>query len=81
MKVISERPNMTLPVSNRDGLYLDPQTALDLGGQWQATYAKAQPFPHIVFDQFLPEAVIEDALAQFPQEVHRNDYQAASQHI
>jgi Rps23 Pro-64 3,4-dihydroxylase Tpa1-like proline 4-hydroxylase len=30
-------------------------------------YAKAQPFPHIVIDNFLPEAVLDDVLAEFPK--------------
>ena len=30
-------------------------------------YAQAQPFPHIVIDNFLPEALLNTALSEFPQ--------------
>ncbi len=32
----------------------------------KAAYASAQPFPHIVFDNFFPEQVLEDILNEFP---------------
>jgi hypothetical protein len=33
----------------------------------RAAYASARPFPHIVMDDFLPEAVLDEVLAEFPR--------------
>ena len=33
-----------------------------------AAYVSAQPFPHIVIDNFLPENVLNEVLARFPEE-------------
>ncbi len=38
-----------------------------LAEQHREEYANATPFPHIVFDDFLPPAVLEDVLAEFPK--------------
>lgn len=77
----SQRPCLTLPVSNQNGFFMDPKAAHELGVTWHDNYINAKPFAHAVFDQFLPSPVIEEALAQFPQAIHQNDYQAASKHI
>ncbi|HIK15182.1 MAG TPA: 2OG-Fe(II) oxygenase [Leptolyngbyaceae cyanobacterium M33_DOE_097] len=45
-----------------DADYLD-----DLAEKHREAYANAQPFPHIVFENFLPEPVLEDVLEEFPK--------------
>ena len=37
-----------------------------LGDRQHATYAAADPFPHIVLDDFLPAELAEEVLAEFP---------------
>lgn len=54
--------NTTLPMFRLDADYL---TKLAL--QHREEYAQAKPFPHIVIDDFLPESVLKDVLAEFPK--------------
>lgn len=37
-----------------------------LADEHRAAYQKARPFPHAVLDNFLPEAAIDEVLAEFP---------------
>jgi Rps23 Pro-64 3,4-dihydroxylase Tpa1-like proline 4-hydroxylase len=39
---------------------------LTQGRDLRASYASAQPFPHVVIDDFLPPAILEQVLAEFP---------------
>ena len=39
----------------------------ELAEAGRADYASARPFPHVVMDDFLPEAVLDDVLAEFPR--------------
>ena len=39
-----------------------------VGKSWSSDYQNANPFPHIVFDNFLPEKVIKDIILKFPTE-------------
>ncbi len=45
---------------------LDGSKAHDKGLDLQETYMAGDPFPHIAIDNFLPEAVLERCLAEFP---------------
>ena len=56
----------TLPVDFQDGLSMDAVEARSLGELFSAEYAAAQPFPHIVIDDFLPEALIAQVVNNFP---------------
>ncbi len=56
----------TLPVDLQDGLSMDAVEARSLGELFSAEYAAAQPFPHIVIDDFLPEALITQVVNNFP---------------
>jgi Rps23 Pro-64 3,4-dihydroxylase Tpa1-like proline 4-hydroxylase len=47
--------------------YLDPKYLDDLATQYREAYAQAHPFPHIVIDNFLPEAILDKILEEFPQ--------------
>jgi Rps23 Pro-64 3,4-dihydroxylase Tpa1-like proline 4-hydroxylase len=44
----------------------DPDYLWGLAQQYRQVYAQAQPFPHIVIDNFLPESVLDAVLAEFP---------------
>ena len=56
----------TLPIDMRDGLKLDCKQARAIGEALSAEYCFAEPFPHIVLENFLPEAVTRMALEHFP---------------
>lgn len=39
----------------------------DLALKYREQYAQAKPFPHVVIDNFLPEEILEEVLAEFPK--------------
>jgi hypothetical protein len=45
---------------------MDAQAAKDKGRDLHDRYVSAQPFPHIAIDDFLPPALLERCLADFP---------------
>lgn len=55
-----------LPIDSRDGFALPYQKAREIGEQLSSTYCFADPFPHIVLDNFLPEHIARLALEHFP---------------
>ena len=48
------------------GYILPPDRLAALAREHAPGWRAAQPFPHAVFDDFLPEAVVDEALAVFP---------------
>lgn len=54
-----------------DSFFYAPAKAREVGAGLAATYANAQPFPHIQLENFLPEQVLDTVLREFPKE--RND--------
>ena len=58
----------TLPVSSDDGLFLDIAAAREFGEKLAGEYSFAEPFPHIVIDNFLPRELADACLANFPRE-------------
>ena len=57
----------TLPVDDgNDGLHLDAGEARALGELLHADYAHAEPYPHIVIDEILPDSLAERILQNFP---------------
>lgn len=57
-----------LPVQLANGIFLDAKLARALGEELAGEYCFAEPYPHIVLDNFLPDAMAEDILANFPAE-------------
>ena len=55
-----------LPIAMHDGLTLDYAEARRIGESLSADYCFAEPFPHIVLDNFLPKSVIDLARDNFP---------------
>lgn len=45
---------------------IDPDTLLERGRQLREQYLTAQPFPHIVIDDFFPPPIVDEVLADFP---------------
>ncbi|MEO6747848.1 MAG: 2OG-Fe(II) oxygenase [Caldimonas sp.] len=62
-----------LPVDLADGLALDVDTARKTGEGLAGQYCFAEPFPHIVLENFLPDDVARLALDQFPQKSLKSD--------
>ena len=62
-----------LPIDGSDGLFLDSKKARNAGEANSAEYCFAAPFPHAVFDNFLPEAVARLALDNFPANALSSD--------
>ena len=63
----------TLPISIDDGVYLNSDDAKKYGEELSGDYCFAEPFPHIVIDNFLPNELIEKILSNFPTEKLDND--------
>ncbi|MGY4827983.1 2OG-Fe(II) oxygenase [Sphaerotilaceae bacterium SBD11-9] len=59
--------NSVLPIATVDGLKMDPKRARAVGEELSSAYCFAEPFPHIVLDNFLPETVARQALEHFPK--------------
>ena len=62
-----------LPIDLAQGLALDYKKARSIGEALSASYCFAEPFAHIVLDDFLPEAVARLALDHFPSETLPSD--------
>lgn len=62
-----------LPIDVSDGLSLDANAARKIGESLSESYCFAEPFPHIVTDHFLPEAVARAALEHFPRQALNSD--------
>lgn len=63
----------TLPITMSDGVHLDVKEAQKYGENLSGDYCFAEPFPHIVIDNFLPKAVIDKIIENFPKEQLQND--------
>ena len=62
-----------LPIDSDAGLSLDANEARRIGEELAGQYCFAEPFPHIVLDNFLPEPVVRVASNNFPAERHVSD--------
>jgi 2OG-Fe(II) oxygenase superfamily len=67
------RFDLTLPVNVDGSLGMDPVEARATGAMLAQEYRSAQPFPHIVMDGILPQAVLRQALDNFPAEPLKSD--------
>ena len=45
---------------------LTPEYLEDLANKYQTEYSSGEPFPHIVIDNFLPQAILDRVLEEFP---------------
>ena len=59
---------MSTPIGSRtERFHFDRDELLQQAEGKREEYASAQPFPHIVLDDFLPPAVLDEVLAEFPK--------------
>ncbi len=63
----------TLPIKIDDGIQLQVEDAILFGESLSESYCFADPFPHVVIDDFLPAAFIEEILNNFPVEKMEKD--------
>lgn len=47
--------------------YFDREFLMELATKRRKSYVSAQPFPHVVIDDFLPQPVIDSMLKEFPR--------------
>jgi hypothetical protein len=65
--------NSVLPIDLSSGIQLDPGEARRVGEELSADYCFAEPFPHIVLDNFLPLPLTLELRRRFPAEKLRSD--------
>lgn len=70
----TEHVRPILPIDVADGLRLDAAEARQAGEELSERYCFAEPFPHIVVDNFLPEPVARLALDHFPTRPLASDH-------
>jgi len=70
---ISTYPKATLPISTDGSLILDSKEARAFGEDLSSAYCFAEPFPHIVIDNFLPLHFINEIYNLFPTEKLADD--------
>jgi Rps23 Pro-64 3,4-dihydroxylase Tpa1-like proline 4-hydroxylase len=63
----------TLPIQFEHGLFLELEKARECGEELFRQYHFAEPYPHIVLDNFLPNELAEKILQNFPSEVLSSD--------
>lgn len=73
MNRLNEPVVATLPINLDDGLSISPARAKDFGESLSGLYCFAEPYPHIVIDNFLPNNLIESLINNFPGEALEND--------
>lgn len=66
-------PASVLPIDAAAGLALDAKEARRIGEGLSPDYCFAEPFPHIVLDDFLPADVARIALEHFPAQALASD--------
>ena len=62
-----------LPIDLASGFKLDPAQAREIGESLSADYCFAEPFPHVVIDNFLPEDLVAQLREHFPSEKLKSD--------
>jgi Rps23 Pro-64 3,4-dihydroxylase Tpa1-like proline 4-hydroxylase len=63
----------TIPINLNKVLYLDVDKAKEFGHLYSEIYKKAEEYPHIVIDNFLPRWMIEEIYNEFPIEQNIKD--------
>lgn len=62
-----------LPIDLSNGFKLDPKQAREIGESLSSEYCFAEPFPHIVLENFLPTEIVSGLLEHFPKEKLESD--------
>jgi len=56
-----------IEVSNRDYGFFDADALKAKGSEFNERYVNADPFPHIVLDNFFTPSILDMCLENFPQ--------------
>lgn len=59
---------LPIQLDDNNGFYLSATQAKQIGASLQQQYVQANPFPHIVLNDFLPTELIRQILINFPHE-------------
>lgn len=70
---LTEAVVATLPIDFNEGLSLNLSLARELGENLAGSYIFAEPYPHIVIDNFLPNELANGLLLNFPENKLIND--------
>jgi 2OG-Fe(II) oxygenase superfamily len=62
-----------LPIIDENGFVLDTEAARNIGDAMMDGYNFAEPFPHVVIDNFLPIEIAEQLLTHFPRDKKAHD--------
>lgn len=65
--------NATLPIRMEHGVELDEKSARHFGEELSGSYCFAEPYPHIVIDNFLPQSLVEEIWQRFPVDTLSDD--------
>lgn len=68
IKEHQKMPSPILPIQLENGFTLTNDVAASVGSFYAEKYATANPFPHIMFEDFLPNELMRRILAHFPHE-------------
>lgn len=64
-KIIGNK-NVKIPITTLAGIQLDPKKARAIGEDFSNEYCFADPYPHIIIDDFLPHELANEVLDNFP---------------
>ena len=65
--------NAVLPIDVSNGFKLDPARAREIGEALASEYCFAEPFPHIVLENFLPPDLVGGLVEHFPKDKLNSD--------
>ncbi|MGO9557834.1 MAG: 2OG-Fe(II) oxygenase [Acidimicrobiales bacterium] len=56
--------------------FFDPEALAKLAAEYRASFAQAQPFPHVVIDGVIPDDILEQVVAEAPAPHEHKDWLA-----
>ena len=86
MIVIEKMENSaTIPIEMDEGVFLNQKKAREFGEELSGSYCFAEPYPHIVIDNFLPTQLANEILLNFPRNrnlnsEYENNYAGIQEH-
>src|ERR1700728_2756304 len=57
--------------------FFDSDRLMKIADDWSESYRVAQPFPHVVIDDFVPDEVLREVVREIPEPGDRDDWQRA----
>ena len=79
------KKSATIPIELDEGIFLNLKKAREFGESLSGTYCFAEPYPHIVIDNFLPIQLANEILLNFPvnrglNSEYENNYKGIQEH-